>query len=116
MNSQWNEISLDTLCAALCYAMGVEAPEHAAQANPVLTEYVDKAFGGAKADRVFMYNTDAIAQWVYEKYPQLSTLARSRIDLELPMHTVIFILIYLLPSPYFLTFFHKFTQYKIIAL
>ena len=30
-----NEHSLDTLCAALCYAMGVEAPAQAAPANEV---------------------------------------------------------------------------------
>ena len=88
MNSQWNERSLDTLCAALCYAMGVEAPECAAEANPVLTEYVDKAFGGAKADRVLMYNPDAIAQWIYEKYPNLLREVTDRTELQLPLRSV----------------------------
>ena len=37
-----NPISLDTLCAALCYAAGIEAPAEAADANPQLCAYLDK--------------------------------------------------------------------------
>ena len=88
MNPAWNEKSLDTLCAALCYTMGVEPPAHAAAANPTLTEYVDAAFGGAKADRILMYNPDAIAQWIWEKYPMLLREANERTQLRLPMRSV----------------------------
>ena len=66
-----NERSLDTVCAALAYAMGIQPPEHAAPANPLLTSYIDEKLGGRKADRIFMYNPDAIGQWIYEKYPTL---------------------------------------------
>ncbi len=83
-----NEKSLDTLCAALAYAIGVEAPACAAPASPELCEYVDKAFGGKKADRILMYNPDAIAQWVYEKYPQLLDVATSKTELTLPFCSV----------------------------
>ena len=64
-----NEHSLDTLCAALAYAMGVDAPENAAAASPALCAYIDEKLDGIKADRIFMYNPDAVAQWIYEKYP-----------------------------------------------
>ena len=67
MDTPLNETSLDTLCGALAYAMGIEAPEHAATANETLWHYIDEAFSGQKADRIFMYNPDAIAQWIYEK-------------------------------------------------
>ena len=49
-----NETSLDTVCAALTYALGVDAPQCAAAPNPVMTEYLDKVFGGEKA----MKNSD----------------------------------------------------------
>lgn len=88
MNDQLNPVSLESLCGALAYAMGIEPPEHAAAPNETLTEYIDRCLAGQKADRVFMYNSDAIAQWVYEKYPFLSDIARERTDLELPMVTV----------------------------
>ena len=83
-----NEISLDTICAALTYAMGIPAPEHSAPANAKLVSYVDEALSGRKADRVFMYNPDAIAQWVKEKYPQLMKQMSDNTDIEVPLLSV----------------------------
>ena len=59
-----NANSLDTICASLVYAMGIEPPKHAALANYEFTSYIDKVFDGQKADRVVIYNPDAIAQWI----------------------------------------------------
>ncbi len=80
--------SLDTICAALCYAMGMEAPACAAPASPELCAYVDEKLGGQKADRIFMYNPDAIAQWVQEKYPQLMKEVPARTEISLPLTSV----------------------------
>jgi len=88
MDTEFNTHSLDTLCAALAYAMGIEAPACAAAPNEALCAYVDTALGGKKADRVFMYNPDAIAQWLYEKYPQLLRAATDNSQLALPLRTV----------------------------
>ena len=79
----YNPNSLDTICAALTYAMGIDAPERANAKNPDLSAYVDTAFGGERADRIFMYNPDAIAQWVYEKYPNLTERTREKADIEI---------------------------------
>lgn len=83
-----NKISLDTLCAALCKVMGVDAPENAALPCETLTEYVDKVFAGKQADRIFMYNPDAIAEWIYRKYPHLMQEVIDRTDIEIPFCTV----------------------------
>ena len=85
---EMNKTPLESLCAALAYAMGVEPPKYAEAANADLTAYIDRCLAGQKADRVFIYNTDAIGQWMIEKYPALSEEARSRMELELPMRTV----------------------------
>jgi predicted AlkP superfamily pyrophosphatase or phosphodiesterase len=87
MADKINENSLDTICAALCEIMGIAPPEHAAAANKALVDYAKSVFGGENADRIFMYNPDAIAQWLYEKYPQLFKDAKPRIDLELPLRS-----------------------------
>ncbi len=84
----FNRKSLDTLCAALCGAAGIEKPELAADANPQLSEYVSKAFEGGKADRVFMYNPDAIAQWIVEKHPHLIREVTDICDCVVPYETV----------------------------
>lgn len=88
MSDRINEQSIDTVCAALTYAMGIEAPKEAAVPSEKLCAYVDKAFGGKKADRIFMYNPDAVAEWVYRKYPLLLRATIERTQLELPLYTV----------------------------
>ena len=80
--------SLDTLCAALAYAMKIDAPACAAEANSELCAYIDEKFGEKGADRIFMYNPDAIGEWVDRKYAQLLKEVTMRTDLELNFETV----------------------------
>lgn len=83
-----NKTSLDTICAALAYAMGIEPPSFAAEKNAELANYIDKVFFGEKADRVIMYNPDAIAQWIYEKYPEYLSSAKKNAGKEIYLSTV----------------------------
>jgi predicted AlkP superfamily pyrophosphatase or phosphodiesterase len=80
--------SLDTLCAALTYAMKVDAPEMSADANPELCAYINEKFGAKGADRIFMYNPDAIGEWIYKKYPHLLREVTERTDIEINFETV----------------------------
>ena len=80
--------SLDTICSGLCYAMGIEAPACAAPASPELCAYADEKLAGKKADRILMYNPDAVAQWVQEKYPQLMKEVFARTEIALPLASV----------------------------
>lgn len=83
-----NRESLDTLCAALCYAMGIDAPACAAGANKTLCDYIDEKLAGQKADRIFMYNPDAVAQWIFEKYPHFVKEVNDRAQVQLPLRSV----------------------------
>ena len=83
-----NEQSLDTICGALAYAMGIVPPAQAAPKNWELSNYIDKIFEGQKADRVVMYNPDAIAQWIYQKYPQFVKDLMENTGVEVPLATV----------------------------
>lgn len=85
----YNDISLDSICASLCYAMGVTPPMQAATPAQPLVQYVDEKLGGKKCDRIFMYNPDAISQWVYEKYPFFTKEVVEKTELELPLCSVI---------------------------
>jgi predicted AlkP superfamily pyrophosphatase or phosphodiesterase len=80
--------SLDTLCAALAYAMRIDAPEVAADANEELVKYIDEKLGSEGVDRIFMYNPDAIGEWVFKKYPQLLKEVNALTDLEVGFETV----------------------------
>ena len=83
-----NTNSLDTLCAALCYAAGIEAPAQAAAANPDLCAYLDQMNAAGKCDRIFMYNPDAVAQWVSDKYPDFIAEVKNCAPYELPLRSV----------------------------
>ena len=87
MKMNVNERSLDTLCAALAEIIGIEPPKHAAPANPALIDYAKEKLGDKKADRIFMYNPDAVAQWIVEKYPDFIKMVSDRCELELPMRS-----------------------------
>ena len=80
--------SLDTICATLAYAMGITPPKYAAEKNWELANYIDKVFDGKKADRIVMYNPDAVAQWIYEKYPDYFPDVKLRTDIEIYLASV----------------------------
>ena len=84
----YNSNSLDTICGALSYAMGIDAPKQAAEKNADLAAFVDAAFGGEKADRIVMYNPDAIAQWIYEKYADYTKSMDRWADVKIPLRSV----------------------------
>lgn len=85
---EYNNLSLDTLCAAICDVIGIEPPKEAAEPAKALTDYAEKKLNGRKADRVFMYNPDAIAQWIENKYPEFIEDTVERTELEIPFRTV----------------------------
>ena len=78
---------LDGLCAALCGAMGVEPPVHAAAPDARLTAFVEEMFGGRKIDRLLMYNPDAVAEWICDKYQNLVAALENDKCLKMPFYT-----------------------------
>ena len=88
VESKINSDSLDTICAALAYAMGVKPPMYAAEKNRELTNYIDKVFDGEKADRIVMFNPDAVAQWIYQKYPKYLDVTKKNTDIEIFLSAV----------------------------
>ena len=83
-----NERSLDGICAALADTIGIERPEYAAEPNALLTEYVQSKLGDKKADRIFMYNPDAIAEWIYNKYGMLAKEVGKYTEVAVPLCSV----------------------------
>ena len=83
-----NDRSLDTLCGALAEVMGIEKPALSAEPCEKLTEYVANKLDGRKADRVFLYNPDAIGEWLYDKYRFLFDEADDAAPLDVEFRTV----------------------------
>lgn len=77
-------LHLTGVAASVCGALGVEAPKSAAEPLDVLTRLTE----GKGIDRVFMYNPDAVALWIFEKYTDLFTPVMLNSDITLPLQTV----------------------------
>lgn len=76
-------LQLTGVAAALTGALGVPAPQSAAPALEALTTLCE---GGV--DRILMYNPDAVALWLYEKYTELFLPVLRNVQCTLPLQTV----------------------------
>ncbi|MBR6531011.1 MAG: alkaline phosphatase family protein [Clostridia bacterium] len=77
-------LKLTGVAASVSGALGVHAPESADKPLDILTSLTsDKGI-----DRVFMYNPDAVALWIFEKYTDLFTPVMLNADVTLPLQTV----------------------------
>lgn len=88
MADQLNSFSLTGVAAALAESIGVEAPAQSEPANKQLTTLVKQGVPGGKVDRILMYNPDAVAMWIYQKYTDLFSDAVQHASLALPLRTV----------------------------
>ena len=76
--------SLSALCADICDCMGIKAPKSAEKS----AGHLKKLCGESIAERVIMYNPDAMAEWLYKKYPEYFEDVSERCALEYPLATV----------------------------
>ena len=83
-----HSLSITGIAAALCHAMGAEAPEHAAPPVKSLETLVHDYTQGQGADRLFMYNPDAIGLWLYQKYTEKFDPVLRHTQLNVPLCTV----------------------------
>ena len=76
-------LRLTGVAAALTEALGAEAPQSAAPALEAI-----RTLCAGFVDRVLMYNPDAVALWLFEKYTDLFLPVMRRTQLTLPLQTV----------------------------
>ncbi len=82
----YNACSLTTVAAALTHALNAEKPREADEANPALMALIENS--GLPIDRVLMYNPDAIALWLYQKYTPCYLPVQKHTSLSLPLQSV----------------------------
>ena len=84
----YNSISLASLAATLADALGVERPREAHEPISSLENLVARGTGSGRVDRIFMYNPDAVAQWLYQKYTAWFDGVHRHTQLSVPLRTV----------------------------
>lgn len=80
-----NSICLTTVKDTVAEIMGIE---NEGKINPVLSSLAKEKLSGRKADRAVLYNPDAVALWLYQKYTHLFTDAVVSSDIALPILSV----------------------------
>ena len=88
MPDLFDSILISSVKSTILELMGLKTLENGEKANPVIRTLAEKKLGGKKIDRAVIYNPDAVALWLYQKYTHLFTEAAVNSDLALPMLSV----------------------------
>ena len=83
--STYNEICITKVASTIDALLGVDSHEGAEAPIGQVIKTAEETFGGHGCDRVFMYNPDAIGQWIYEKYQGYFEEMEAGMDLKIPM-------------------------------
>ena len=83
----YHEIRITKIASTITSLLGIESHGDAAEPIDQVLAAAKEKFGAEGCDRVFMYNPDAIAAWVYHK--NITEFAGMDIDLTLPMLSMV---------------------------
>ena len=81
----FNSVHMTSTAATLALAMGVEAPKLAGDPIKQVLNLVKKYSKSGTCQRILVYNPDAIAQWLYQKYTTEFTPVMERTQMAVPM-------------------------------
>lgn len=84
----YNAYEMTRVAAGFCKALGVEPPKQAEPIAEPLDRLLDNAFGGKPAEKVVIYNPDAVAQWLWQKYNPYFAEVMRYTQLALPLKTM----------------------------
>ena len=88
MADLYSSICISSVKATALENAGIEIPENIAKPNPLISALKEKKIGKKAVDRTVIYNPDAVALWVYQKYTEKFTAAALCSDLAVPMLSV----------------------------
>jgi len=88
MAELYHSISVTNIAATVSAVMGIDPPQEAQPANEIVVDYARIVFDGCHADRVFLYNPDALATWLFGKYTNLFAPVLKNTCLQIPTVTV----------------------------
>ncbi len=83
-----NTLRITQTSSTIATLMGFSMPADADTPNQVVMDIAKEYFDGNSVDKVLMYNPDAIALWLYQKYTDLFTPTIQSSQIALPIHSV----------------------------
>ena len=88
MPDLFDSILISSVKSTVLELMGLNTFEGDEKANPIIKALKEKKLKDKNIDRVVIYNPDAVALWLYQKYTHLFSEAAINSDLALPMLSV----------------------------
>lgn len=88
MSEIYNSICITSVMSTVCNLFGIKTDITTDSANTIITALAKKKLGDEKIDRAVLYNPDAVALWLYQKYTDLFTDCAVNSDIALPMLSV----------------------------
>ena len=88
MSETYNSICITSVMSTVCELFGIKTDDNTDKSNPVITSLSEKKLNGERIDRAVLYNPDAVALWLYQKYTEMFTNAVTNSDIALPMYSV----------------------------
>ena len=83
-----SSICISSLHASAVSLIGGEVYDTTEKPNAAITALADKKLGNTPVDRTIIYNPDAVALWVWQKYTEKFAPAMIRSDIAMPMLSV----------------------------
>ncbi len=86
----YSQFKITQTTATFAALMGIDVPKGSAEPNPIVYEKAKAALpqGVDAFDRVLIYNPDAVAWWLYQKYTDLFSPAIARTDIQMSVTSV----------------------------
>ena len=88
-DNRLNSTPLTAITGALCHVLQIPQPEYAKCGIAELENYVLTKTGGFPVDKIVLYNPDAVAEWLFLKYPMLLKSFNENSELVLPMLSMV---------------------------
>lgn len=88
MSEQYNSICITKVASSILSIMGLEIPDDMDSPIDILVQSCNHKLNSEHADRVVIYNPDAVAMWLYQKYTDMFKKAVCCSDISLPMLSV----------------------------
>jgi len=84
----YSKFRITQTAATISEIMGIAAPGSSDEANSIIVNKALSALEANKFDRVLLYNPDAVALWVYQKYTDLFEPVLMRTNIQIPVKSV----------------------------
>ena len=88
MKKLYNSLPITGIARSIADIAGIDAPKETGPSIDVICNSAKSIFGDKKVDRVFIYNPDAIALWLFQKYTAFFEQAILLSDIQLPMLSI----------------------------